>query len=342
MAQGRCQRTGCTVSDSGICLLSHTPPTACPNFEPTSEIPTPDERLPEEPPDGPASAQTIPMARSQRVFHTGLELGSDDTLMVSRASYCHLVGILGATDAGKTCYLLSLYLKAARGELPDGHQFAGSLTLKGFEERARLLRSWEGGPLPTRLAEHTSLSDSRQAALLHLGLRQGNRGRRVDLLLTDLPGEWSRTLVDSAATAGRFEFLKRADGILLVVDGEALTTSRRLVELRRTKHLMERLRGNVGIAATTPLTILISKGDKIQMQRPPAIDELLGHAAGLGLDADAVLTAAFSYDPEVPSGTGVFEALQRIIQSRSAVGPPVAAPYSAGGRRISAFGRATR
>ena len=183
-------------------------------------------------------------------------------MTITRANYCHLIGILGAWDAGKTCFLLSLYLMATRGKLPKGWRFAGSLTLEGFEDRARRLRAWKSGALPMQLADHTMLADTRYAALLHLALREGRDGRRIDLLFTDLPGEWSKTLVDSANAAARFEFLKRADGIILVVDGFALTTSFRNVEIQRCKHLLERLKANVGVDPSTPMTVLISKGDQ--------------------------------------------------------------------------------
>src|SRR5690349_12991431 len=127
-----------------------------------------------------------------RKFHTGLELGTEDALEITQSRYAHLIGVLGSYDAGKTCFLLSLYLMASRGVLPAKYAFAGSLTLKGFEDRARRLREWKGGALPSQLVDHTSLADPRRPGLLHLALRQRSGERkRYDLLLTDLPGEWS-------------------------------------------------------------------------------------------------------------------------------------------------------
>lgn len=320
MAKGTCKKAGCTVADTGICLMSHAAPDKqCPNFQPATAIASPESAVtvgsaaPR--PDG-----SLPRASDViRRFHTGLELGTEDAITVSRASYCHLIGILGASDAGKTCFLLSLYLMASRGAMPNGYRFAGSLTLKGFEDRARRIRSWKAGPLPSQLADHTTLSDSRQAALLHLALRKrGNLGRRIDLMLTDLPGEWSTTLVDRVATANRFHFLKRADGIIIVVDGPSLVSPRRHVEVQRTKHLLERLVSDVGVDPTVPLTILLTKGDEIVMKRPDAASELIQHSQSLGFKPEAVMSAAFSRTPDaVPNGTGVFEALERLFTFRS-------------------------
>jgi hypothetical protein len=317
MAKGTCQKAGCTIAETGICLLSHAAPeTQCPNFQPVmvSEPSEGDTRLeaassePETP---------VPMPGDiARQFHTGLELGTEDAAEIGRARYCHLIGVLGAWDAGKTCFLLSLYLMASRGALPHDYVFAGSLTLKGFEERARRIRSWQGGPLPNQLADHTSLTDPRQPALVHLAIRErkGYR-RRFELLLTDLPGEWSKNLVDRAATAERLLFLNRADAIIIVVDGPSLMSHRRHIEIQRTKHLMERLMGAVGVDPTISLTILLTKCDEIRMKCPEAVDDLLRHGEHLGFKPEAMLSAAFSRIPEeVPNGVGVFEALERLMK----------------------------
>lgn len=246
----------------------------------------------------------------------GLELGSEDAVEIMRARYTHLVGILGSWDAGKTCFLLSLYLMACRGKLPTGYLFAGSQTLRGFEARARRIRRWKKGPPPEQLADHTSLTDPRQPALLHLALREtGGAKRLFDLMLTDLPGEWSKNLVDRDATAPRFTFLRRADGILLVIDGPLLKSPKRHSELLRSKHLLERLVESVGVDPKTPLVLLVSKSDRLDnMERPAAVDDLERHAKSLGFNPEVVLCAAFSRTPEiVANGEGVIEALEKIL-----------------------------
>jgi GTPase SAR1 family protein len=281
-----------------------------------------------------AAATSDPLpSRGARQFHTGLELGTDDIAELTRARYCHLIGVLGAWDAGKTCFLLSLYLMASGNSLPGDYLCAGSLTLKGFEERARRIRNWDSAtPLPEQLADHTSLADPRQPALLHLALRErGGDRQRYDLLLTDLPGEWSKSLVDRAATAGRFDFLKRADGIIVVVDGPALASERRHVEVQRTKHLMDRLIHSVRVDASVPLTLLLTKCDRISMKQPEAVAELVEHCKQLGFEPRAVLSAAFSNKPQtVPNGAGVFEAIQGVIKAEPPTRSAVASTEPAG------------
>ena len=268
-------------------------------------------------------AEPLPLPGSAaRLFSAGLELGVEDAAEIMRARYSHLVGVLGSSDAGKTCYLLSLYLMASRGGLPKSHLFAGSRTLPGFEARARLLRMWKGGPLPDKLADHTTLTDPRQPGFLHLALRETGGAKRLhNVLLTDLPGEWSTNLVNRAATSARFMFLRRADGIVLVVDGPVLNSATRHSELQRSRHLLDRLVQSVGVDVTTPLLLLVSKYDKLQMQRPAAIDDLEHHAKFLGFRPEVVLCAAFSTIPEtVENGLGVFETVEKILADTPTVG----------------------
>jgi|JI10StandDraft_1071094.scaffolds.fasta_scaffold217870_2 hypothetical protein len=303
---GTCDKPGCTVAVTGTCLLTHADTRSCPNFVLRSSertLPAPVALLRE---------------RLGRMFPAGLELGSDDAQQLMRARYTYMVGILGTYNAGKTCYLLSLYMMAARGELPSGYAFAGSETLFGFEQRARHLRAWRGGPLPQQLADHTRLDDPRRPGLLHLALNRGVQ--RTDVILTDLPGEWTKNLVDRAATAERLRFLRRADGLLIVIDGPSLNTPKRHSEVQRCKHLIERLLDSVGVAASTTLVFVITKCDEIDMHRPADAEELLAHARTKGFTPHLVMCAAFSRTPAVtPNGTGVFDALKVIIDQEDLV-----------------------
>ena len=312
MANETCDHAGCQVVESGSCLLSHPDPSACPHFRDLTVNAIADESITV--PSGQTEPSHLPGAAARR-FSAGLELGLEDAAEIMRARYSHLVGILGSSNAGKTCFLLSLYLMASRGALPKTHLFAGSRNLPGFEARARLLRVWKGGPLPEKLADHTTLADPRQPGFLHLALRETSGAKRLlDVLLTDLPGEWSKNLVNQAATVDRFTFLQRADGIVIVVDGPVLNSATRHSELQRSRHLLDRLVQSVGVDVTTPLFLLVSKYDRLEMQRPAAVDDLAHHAKSLGFRPEVVLCAAFSTIPEtVKNGLGVFETLEKIV-----------------------------
>lgn len=314
---GTCEKADCTVASTGKCLLSQPTPLDCAHFSAVS--PAPETLSTEIGPPMASPESGFPEKKSSRKFHLGTELGSQDANEIMRANYGHLIGVLGSTDVGKTCFLSSLYLMASGGTLPSEYLFAGSHSLQAFEDRARGLREWQGGALPSQLADHTILADPRQPSLLHLAIREASGARRkFDLLLTDLPGEWTENLVERASAAEAFLFLQRADGIILVVDGKQLLsdTSRHIV-LQRMRYFTERLAGDVNVSRETPFIILVSKSDEIGMKVPDAALELRDHVATLGFHATIISAAAFSRTPDkVESGTGVFKAVQTILSHR--------------------------
>jgi GTPase SAR1 family protein len=315
---GACEKNDCTVAATGRCLISHPDPLSCPHFRSGSDVVEYSTEVPEvEATESIGDEEVLPIITIGRTFHQGIELGADDAVEIMRARYSHLIGVLGSTDAGKTCLLSSLYLMASGGTLPAGYQFAGSLTLQAFEDRARGLREWEKGALPSQLVGHTVLAHPRQPSLLHLAIQEkATNRRRVDLLLTDLPGEWTDNLVLRAANSPSFEFLRRADGIIIVVDGKLLVSDQKFVEVQRIRQFIERLSTDVGIGRDVPFVLLISKSDEIAMQMPEGAIELKEYLESLGYRATAVSAAAFSRLPkEIRSGTGVFEAIETLINS---------------------------
>jgi hypothetical protein len=334
VTEGTCEKADCTVATTGQCLLSQADPNQCQHFRSGGVVPVGVSPV--------ALIDETPRAHKVgRKFHLGNELGAEDASEIMRARYSHLIGVLGSTDAGKTCLLSSLYLMASGGTLPAKYMFAGSLTLQAFEDRARGLREWEDGKLPAQLADHTILTDPRQPSLLHLAFREsaGER-RRLDFLLTDLPGEWTDNLVLRAANAGSFEFLQRADGIILVVDGTVLISDRRHIELQHMRQFVERLSNEVKLSQDIPFVVLVSKSDEIGMQMPPAAIELKNHIESFGYTATTISAAAFSRHPDnVKSGTGVFSAIEGLLVGPGAksTSPTAYADGAPGGRTFQRF-----
>lgn len=313
MTKVSCKNEDCTVTQTGICLQGHKKLSECPDFERVEESVSPEviDSKSDEMELSETTAKPI-----MRRFHSGNELDIEDVTDIMRGHYTHLIGILGAYNAGKTCFLSSLYLMASCGELQPDYLFAGSFTLPGFEIRARRLRKWSSGTLPEKLTDHTYLQDPNIPAFMHLALQEkGVRGRRHELLLTDLPGEWSTSLVDRAETASRFEFLKRADGIIFVIEGPLLALSEsRNAEIFRAKLLLKRLIYNVQVDKHVPLVILISKCDILNMKAPDGVSQIKDEAMELGFNATVILAASFSSVPDkIPSGTGVLKAFETIL-----------------------------
>lgn len=301
-----CSRADCTVGVTGRCLDSFDDPVACPHATGVAAG------------LGTASGTAAVSATltAARRFHPGHELGFRDALAITRARYAHFVGILGPVNAGKTCFLTSLYLSACHGLLAPEFRFAGSMTLQGFELRARGLRSWSGGSLADQVVEHTSLSDPRNPAFVHLALDRTTRPTvRSELLLSDLPGEWTTQLINRADQAARFEFLARADAVAIVVEGPRLDgNTTRHQEVASTRQLLERLHHDVKLSPAIPLLLLVSKIDELGGTLPPATASIQDAAERLGFTLNVVPTAAFSRDPaRVPNGAGVLEALRLML-----------------------------
>ena len=164
-------------------------------------------------------------------------------------------------------------------------------------------------------ADHTLLSDPRSPAFLHLALQYGAKyERRFDLLLTDLPGEWTEELIRRASEAERFRFLCRADGIIVMIDGQSLFSEQRHVEMHRTELLLDRLAGNLQVDPAVPLVLLISKRDLLPPEQPDIVSGLCDRASKLGFTPEVVFAAAFSSRPdEVPHGTGIKDTIEKIL-----------------------------
>jgi Double-GTPase 2 len=209
-AQFVCSKDACTFAVTGTCLEAIENPTEkCPNLRAISA-----QALPSLSPSRPKS--TTESDGIVRRFPTGLEIGLEDASRLMQGGYARLVGILGQANAGKTSLLASLYLNLAARALPP-HRFAGSLTLLGFEHRARHLRNWSYGGLPEQIVDHTVLGDSRVPAFLHLSVHSKDYGTQ-QLLLPDLPGEWTSQLISNAGTIRKFRFIQRADVVLIVLE----------------------------------------------------------------------------------------------------------------------------
>ena len=284
MASG-CTQADCTVADTGACLLNHDP-SSCPYRAATEEAEA-------------TSAVGLP---SKTTFPDSRACTLSDAKGLMGERYVHLVGILGEPNAGKTGCLVSLYLSVAQRCL-DGVSFADSRTLMGFEEISQGARRWNDGQIPEQFTDHTVLSDNRTAGFLHIRLARVRQGNQVDLLCSDLPGEWTTELIDRNRV-DRLQFLKRADVIWLVVDGtETVAPDRRQVCLQRTTMAIRRL-GDF-LASGRRLILVVTRRDETAPD-DHMVQEICAEGRHRGFETESVAVASFSKDGgEVPAGTGI-------------------------------------
>ncbi|MFP3802221.1 TRAFAC clade GTPase domain-containing protein, partial [Paraburkholderia sp. SIMBA_027] len=71
-----------------------------------------------------------------KVSWTGNSFGLEDLKFLTASSKTIMVGVTGAASAGKTTFLASLYCLIRNGEKIGDYDFAGSLTLNGWEDIA--------------------------------------------------------------------------------------------------------------------------------------------------------------------------------------------------------------
>lgn len=322
-----CRQDNCTVGETGTCLLNNDP-TTCPHRVTTEGKGSLDVAAEVAPLHEPARNPSFPLSLT-------LTPALVRELMATR--YCLLIGILGAPDAGKTAALVSLYLLLARNHLP-GFSFADSRSLMAFDEISHGARRWNEGKLPDQLTAHTQMKDDRSAGFLHLRLKPDGL-EPVDLLLPDLPGEWTTALVDNGR-ADRLSFLKGADVIWLMVDGRQLSQAHtRQWAMHRTKLLMQRLASL--LAPSVPMILVVTRRDQATTDRG-TLDELSSEAAVLRLNISIVEIASFAGQGGVAPGTGIRDLVQASIRPANVA--PAFWPESAAGireeRAIMRFRRA--
>jgi hypothetical protein len=230
-----------------------------------------------------------------------LTMGLEEARALMTERQATMVGILGLPDSGKTACLVSAYLLLARGKF-EGYDYVDSSSLMAFEQISRGSRLWAKGDEPGQLTTHTEMADDRQAGFLHFRLRRQQDGRFFDMLVPDLPGEWSRALIDQS-DSDRFAFLRSASVIWLMIDGRAFANpKKKMYAIYRAEMLVERL--SVMLPTPRPRIILVPSwwdigdfpGDAYQRIR----DE--GHKHGMSIALAPI--ASFSFGA-IPPGSGV-------------------------------------
>ena len=227
---GTCKIDGCTVDETRKCAMEKDPGTCEHRVNFASAAGTSSGSFGNAPKVGSADEADVqsqiigaPVLESTErapAFPSSTTLGLDVVNRLARSRYVTSIGILGESNSGKTACLVSLYLLVSNGHL-KGWTFADSASLTGFEDIARAARVWNEGHPPDQITLHTEMADDRQPGLLHLRLKRKSDGKRIDITVPDIPGEWTEALIKSTRS-DRLEFMKSAETMWLVVDGKAL------------------------------------------------------------------------------------------------------------------------
>tara|TARA_R110000868_G_scaffold104536_2_gene287875 strand:+ start:3421 stop:4302 length:882 start_codon:yes stop_codon:yes gene_type:complete len=244
-------------------------------------------------------------------FPSSLPLGLEDLNVMMGSKYVNVVGILGDPESGKTACLASLYLLVSHAML-EGWSFADSKSLSAFEEIARGARDWSDGNVPEQMTVHTELADDHRPGFLHLRLVRNLDGRCIDLALPDVPGEWTQALVNTA-TSDRFDFMKSADVLWIVLDGRPLADiEKRQGLIARVGQLAGRLNTMFGVRA--PRLVLVVTHRDLHVLGDNVANRLHAELARRDMNAEIVGVAPFSDDPDiVPAGFGISELINKTV-----------------------------
>ena len=303
MNERRCSNNDCTISETGICVLGHES-AECPYFVSASD-------------DGIRNVGTLGDAPSVvsiegNRFPASDALKTPDIARLMSNEYCHLVGLIGMPDSGKTACIVSLYLLLAHDKL-DGFRFADSKSLVAVDQLSRGARRWLD-PMPMQMTSHTKLEDGRSPGFIHLKIRRNSDCTPLHLLISDLPGEWSSALVDSNR-ADRWGFLRSVDGIWVAVDGQMLTDRvRRRSTIHRTSLLIERV--HAFLAPDIPPVHLVVTRLDLSKVPDETIQQIKVSGQRHGIDLSVSHVASFSRSPKIKPGTGLSELVEKTVTSR--------------------------
>ena len=202
-------------------------------------------------------------------LYSGGALGASDAEAITLRSRTHLVVFAGTEGSGKTTILASIYERLNKGTFA-GFRFAGSRSLLGFEEICHLNRLASGGVQPD--TQRTLLSN--ETKFYHLALRGTAlpAGPR-DILLSAMSGELFRMAKDSKDDAERLTFLRRADTIVILADGERLVnTTLRTSAQADAADILESLLDAKVVSPNCRIELVFSKFDKITAAGQLALD----------------------------------------------------------------------
>lgn len=212
---GKCNKDGCTVAEDGKCLNGCSELKECPNYIMISEpVDTEAELNDKTPTEVHAISDMIELP-------SGTGLSFDSATKITKASITRVIVLAGAAESGKTTLLASLYENFQKSSFA-GYMFAGSQTIIEFENLCHL----------ARISSNMTISDTERTKpgfekLFHLNVRIEDCGEpSQDLLFADISGETYNMVRDYTEECRKLQILKRADHLVLLIDGEKIADNR--------------------------------------------------------------------------------------------------------------------
>ena len=257
-----CSQPKCPIATTGVCLEGHTQ--GCPHI--IAETATPLEPVAET-----ASASSIPPTSPEPYhFHSGEKLTALEASRMIRALPVKMVLCAGAQRAGKTTFLAKIGEMFRNGSFAS-FRFAGSKTLCAFERVTWLatIASGVGQPDTKRTAR------VEKDTFFHVQVqRVGNAETRIDLLITDLPGEIFPAVLSTKEVCKEQLAMARADHLVLFVDcGSIIDVAKRHSERDMACRFLSQVKKCRHEPTTLQVTVVFSRWDKVAASESQQVHE---------------------------------------------------------------------
>ncbi len=242
----KCKQADCNISKDGKCLES-LDKEECPHFYWADNESNEEE-----------STELVQNEIKQDTFklYPGEAVSISDLNTITYAYNCNKIVILGESESGKTTLLGYLFDKFQKGPYKDIN-FAGSLTLRGFDERCHYSRTSSNTDIP-----HTEKTIVEAFDFLHLALKKNVNDSSTHLLLSDISGEKLRDAGHSSILMADLEMLKYANKIIIVIDGKKIADKKlRQATLFSTQGFIQKALDDQIFNKKTDLQVVLSKWD---------------------------------------------------------------------------------
>ena len=204
----------------------------------------------------------------------GNALNEDQLYSLSSRKNVELIFLVGPVGSGKTTIEVMAYQIFLCNTFKN-LIFAGSLSLKGFEERAINMRSISGKSEPDM--ERTPVNVVNK--YLHLGIKNIATNNIHNLLLTDISGEEFENCCNNPALMGsKFRNLQLAKSICFVLDGGRLIdVFKRNPALSQVIQFIQTTLDAKLVKHNTLICILLTKYDIVQdaMKEDPSLEDFI-------------------------------------------------------------------
>lgn len=297
-----CRLPGCGGPPSGVCINNFAFD-ECPDviLQPATDE-SPDTSIATSP-----STVQLPGGRN-------LDLGKSDALL--RQCGGEVVALVAGPDVGKTTLIAMIYELLHRRRM-TAFRFAGSETLRGYEERCHRARMASNASKPN--TNRTPISANANFTHLRVGSADGVR----DVLFCDRSGEHFENALSRPGEFASFEELHRADTVILLIDLVRLVAENQITVswLRRLFMAMDQN----GLLNDKKLMLVGTKADVAMPttrsrkadQLLKAVDEELNRRAAGRFKIKCMIVASRARRGSTHAGEGLERLLEEVLLSDS-------------------------